>query len=103
MYTPTEYELTVLAPLSDDVGVEEWVDMYLTACGYTEERYQLVPLSEVEPYMYAIQLLRENDLVLSVDEVAMIVEMNPDRDPSIINGEACLPQALRVVRIIPLH
>jgi hypothetical protein len=98
-----EYEIIVLAPIDDVVEVDEWVDMYVQACGYSEGRYYTVPLDEKEPYMYAIQLLSEEDLIVSFKELAWIVEMNPDRDPSIDMGEECLPQALRIVRIIPLH
>lgn len=98
-----EYEIIVLVPLDEGLEVDEWVDMYVQACGYSEDRYYIVPFDEKEPYMGAIQLLAEEDLIVSFKELAWIVEMNPDRDPSIETGEPCLPQALRIVRIIPLH
>ena len=99
-----EYEeIIVLAPIDDIIEVEEWVNMYVESCGYAKGRYYTVPFSDREPYMYAIQLLTEEDLIVSLKEIAWIVEMNPDRDPGIDMGEQCLPQALRIVRIIPLH
>jgi hypothetical protein len=102
-YDLPEVEISVLVPLNEEEDVDELVDFFAAMHGLDEGRYHVVPISEREPYEFALSQLVHEGVVAKFDDIAMVVTFDPDLDPTIDVGEPSYPKALRVLRVVPLH
>lgn len=96
-------EVSFLVPLTEEQDVTELVDMFAVSYGLEDGRYLLVPLTEEEPYQAALSMLMEENAVTEYDPRTWVLTFDPEKDPTIDEGEESFPKALRVLRKIPLH
>lgn len=102
-YDIPEVEISVLVPLNEEEEIDELVEFFAALHGLDEGRYHVVPVSEREPYEFAVTQLMEDELISGYDDRVWVVTFDPDKDPTIDIGEQSFPKALRILRVIPVH